>query len=226
VFVYKATNLANGKAYIGVTRGCWKARWARHLTDAADGRPYALHLAIRKHGAGSFLVEALYEASSLAELAACERGVIAEYGTLAPRGYNLTSGGDGCFAVSPTTRARMRAAFRARMERPGEYAKLLAGVRRGHLKLAGRKRASDAIERTRRANIGQRRSAEQKARIRGGMHKSIKLNEIDAAEIRRMAALGENQTDIAKALGISQSLVSRINTGKRWMPLVQGGLTP
>lgn len=96
MFVYKITCVATGKAYIGITTRKVKRRIGCHLADSKSGRPTAIARAIAKHGWAAFKVKVLYEASSKAELLVCERALIAAHGTFAPRGYNLTSGGDGC----------------------------------------------------------------------------------------------------------------------------------
>lgn len=94
MIVYKLTNKINGKSYIGITRYSSAKRWREHLYDAKKGQPRAISGALRKHGATGFEVSILYEAADLAELKVVERGLIAQYGTLAPRGYNMTNGGD------------------------------------------------------------------------------------------------------------------------------------
>lgn len=48
-----------------------------------------------------------------------------------------------------------------------------------------------------------------------GTH-GVKLNEEQVSEVRRRLAAGETQRSIARALGINQSNVSRINSGKAW----------
>ena len=55
--VYLATNTKNGKRYVGLTTGPIATRWYMHCWLAASDADYALHRAIRKHGADAFTVE-------------------------------------------------------------------------------------------------------------------------------------------------------------------------
>jgi group I intron endonuclease len=111
--VYRATNTKTNKSYIGLSAQSGKVRWQKHLraalgeSESYEKSRYLLHKSIRKHGAGAFTFEVLYEAIDLREAKAVERGLIAQYGTLAPLGYNLTSGGEG-YLRSPETIERLR----------------------------------------------------------------------------------------------------------------------
>lgn len=97
-FVYKVTNVVNGKSYIGITRTSVKWRWNAHLcasfNESYNDYNVIFHRAIRKYGIDSFVVETLCESENdlLKEL---ECQYIETYGTLSPNGYNMTKGGDG-----------------------------------------------------------------------------------------------------------------------------------
>jgi len=93
--IYCITNAVNGKQYIGQTRQKLSERWWFHLRSVRAGSETLLHRAIRKHGAGIFTLEQIDLANSLAELNKKEAKYILEMGTIAPRGYNLTTGGEG-----------------------------------------------------------------------------------------------------------------------------------
>ena len=95
---------SNGKRYIGITRQTLNGRWSGHVHDATkspDRRNYrsALHNAMRKHGIDAFSIRVICEAASWRELVAIERGLIAQYGTMVPRGYNMTAGGEGRYGA-------------------------------------------------------------------------------------------------------------------------------
>lgn len=99
-FVYLLTNTITGKCYIGICASKVQRRWRRHCNSAAANKPRnrncpALHGAIRKYGEAVFTIETLYEAVNWQEACKVERGLIAQYGTMAPNGYNLTAGGEG-----------------------------------------------------------------------------------------------------------------------------------
>lgn len=109
--VYKATCRVNGKAYIGKTIYTAQHRWYCHVSIAMSGKSrFPISRAIKKHGANSFILETLYEGVDEREINAVEKGLIASHGTYAPRGYNITSGGEGVSGLkfSEETLAKMR----------------------------------------------------------------------------------------------------------------------
>ena len=96
MFIYKITNIKNGKAYIGLTTKSVCSRWKAHISNAfAKNVQYYLYKAMRKNGLDSFQVETVYEAVDEQELKAVEKGLIAQYGTMTcAGGYNQSSGGE------------------------------------------------------------------------------------------------------------------------------------
>ena len=98
MIVYAVTNLINGKRYIGITEGTLARRWVWHKTAARAGAKTYLHAAMRKYGPESFKTEVLaqvmpgFDRGVLCEM---EKLLIAQEGTLTPKGYNMTPGGDG-----------------------------------------------------------------------------------------------------------------------------------
>ena len=92
--IYRATNTTNGKQYVGQTTHTLKLRWQYHLYSAKSHSSYSLHRAIRKYGAEAFIVEQIDFAESLEELNEKEVQYILQLSTLAPGGYNLTTGGE------------------------------------------------------------------------------------------------------------------------------------
>lgn len=87
--VYKHTS-PSGKSYIGVTSN-YDARNAAHIK--CDSKCRAFSAAIKKYGWNNFLHEILYNGLTLDQANYREQQCINEYGTLAPTGYNLLSGG-------------------------------------------------------------------------------------------------------------------------------------
>jgi predicted GIY-YIG superfamily endonuclease len=61
MIVYLITNAKNQKRYVGITTKALMQRWYEHCWLAASGGTQALYKAIRKHGAGSFLIEKIDE---------------------------------------------------------------------------------------------------------------------------------------------------------------------
>jgi hypothetical protein len=126
----------SGRQYIGVTSWTVARRYAEHCRTARQGRGYALHSAIRKYGQDRFLVETLVIADDIDYLHELELKAIKTFGTLHPAGYNLTAGGEGILGlsersklkrsealkgrpVSSEARAKISAAARLQMQRPG-----------------------------------------------------------------------------------------------------------
>lgn len=92
MIVYLITNIINGKQYVGQTIQVLERRWNFHMSK--NSRCLALKAAIEKYGKENFKVKEVYRALSLEELNKKEQEFIADLNTLAPNGYNLTTGGD------------------------------------------------------------------------------------------------------------------------------------
>lgn len=108
--VYRLTNRVSGKSYIGCTTKGIQNRWALHVRDAKFSKSrYLILQAIRKYGAETFVVEVVGVAESLESMFDLERHWIRESNTISPRGYNMTSGGDGAFDPSPEVIEMLRA---------------------------------------------------------------------------------------------------------------------
>src|SRR5882724_6618744 len=95
IIIYMLTCPA-GRRYIGQTRRLLARRVYQHGRAWQDGQRTALARAVNEHGIDAFTVAVLTECCSIKEAGACERGLIAQYGTHKNAGgYNLTSGGFG-----------------------------------------------------------------------------------------------------------------------------------
>lgn len=96
MFIYKITNKANGKIYIGQTTKTIYARFNKHWHEATyAGRPNNyFHNSLKKYGRDSFLIEEIEECESIEELNLREAYWIKELNTTDKNiGYNLMSGG-------------------------------------------------------------------------------------------------------------------------------------
>jgi hypothetical protein len=160
--VYCITNAVNDKQYVGCTAVAVERRWRKHLSKARNGSGFLLHAAIRKYGASAFGVDVLEVVEGeRADLIAAEIRHIGERQSVAPRGYNMTSGGDGVdFTVEATRakhgaavrdlyadqdwRARRTAALAQAMADPEMRARHVEGVHR-HLARPGAKEAVTAV---------------------------------------------------------------------------------
>ena len=94
-YIYKITNLINGKFYIGKTLSSVENRWKEHCSDSKkrknEKRP--LYSAMNKYGIENFKIEQIEECS---DNIVDEREVYwIEYYQTFKQGYNATKGGDG-----------------------------------------------------------------------------------------------------------------------------------
>lgn len=93
--VYKATNSANGKSYIGKTTRSLEQRKKEHIAKSKKGSMLPFHSAIRKYGDDNFTWNTIAVCESIESLNMAEKSLISEYGTLCPNGYNIHPGGAG-----------------------------------------------------------------------------------------------------------------------------------
>lgn len=129
--IYCITNAVNEKKYVGQTIHTLKWRWRWHLQSARDGSQGALHCAIRLHGAEAFRIEQIAFASTLEELNKKEVLYIALMKTLAPDGYNLTTGGES-FRISEETRKKQSSVAIGR-KMPEKIRRKISEANRGHI---------------------------------------------------------------------------------------------
>lgn len=90
-FIYKITNLLNGKIYIGQTRMTVKQRMYKHYSRANQDDITGIDAAIKKYGKENFSVETLEECEE-EKLDERERYYINLFSSY-DNGYNLTLGG-------------------------------------------------------------------------------------------------------------------------------------
>lgn len=94
--IYKATNLINGKAYVGKTIETLSYRKEKHISDAYTKRfNMIFHRAILKHGERNFKWETLDRVMFPDLLLDLEKFYIAKHNCKMPHGYNMTDGGEG-----------------------------------------------------------------------------------------------------------------------------------
>jgi group I intron endonuclease len=93
--IYKATNIINGKSYIGQTTKPLEKRIGMHYNESMSHRSNThFHKALRKYGIDKFKFEILTAGCSQDDLNMLEIKNISYYNTF-KNGYNSTKGGDG-----------------------------------------------------------------------------------------------------------------------------------
>lgn len=87
-FIYKTTNLINGKIYIG-------AHSTDNMNDSYLGSGFLLHRAIKKYGRENFQREIIHFCENSEELYQLEREIVNEEFIVRDDVYNVTLGGGG-----------------------------------------------------------------------------------------------------------------------------------
>jgi group I intron endonuclease len=178
VLVYKVTNLANGKIYIGKwMRECVQARWNKHVADARLNRGCPLlGRAIRKYGPEGFVIEVICQSWNRKDLGELEKLCVAQYKSNQRKyGYNLTPGGDGApfgegnpmwgRTHSDGVKAKMRA-LRLGSKQTEETKRKISDASRGenngfYGKTHTSERALEGCRKGGRSHLGKKRTKEQ-----------------------------------------------------------------
>ena len=158
--IYIARNKTNGKCYVGQTHRSVRRRMNEHFRDPRKN--HAFDLAFRKYGPAAFDIITVYGVPSEL-LDQWESFFISALNTLAPNGYNLTTGGNGGLR-SDETRAknRDRSIGFARHNKPHsqETKDLIRSI------LTGRKPTPEQVEKMRMKKVGVPKSEKAKAATR------------------------------------------------------------
>lgn len=94
-YIYKLTNIKNGKVYIGKTLRP-ETRFIKHRSAAKCGLPGLINEAIRKHGEENFSYKVIVSCFNDSDGYAYEKLLVAQYdSTNRANGYNRQSGGIG-----------------------------------------------------------------------------------------------------------------------------------
>jgi group I intron endonuclease len=95
VCIYKATNILNGKSYIGYTKNFTKRKNIHKNSALRKNINFVFYQAIRKYGWDNFKWEVIYESWDQKHcLTIMEPYFIVEHNTFGENGYNMTRGGE------------------------------------------------------------------------------------------------------------------------------------
>lgn len=147
IIIYKATNILNGKVYIGQTTNSLEYRRSQHIREAKDEkrkRPY-FHNAIVKYGESNFVFETIDTASTIDELNAKEQWWIEFYhSTDKNYGYNLDSGGKNC-TKSEETKRKISECKKELWKDESVATRMRQGLRAGVETMKNKKGSTDTI---------------------------------------------------------------------------------
>lgn len=192
-YIYKITNLINGKIYIGKTNNLIR-RWGEHLKHAKAGKPYPIHRAISKYGAENFSKEIIGTYFDEHDSLQGEIELISLYKANDMNiGYNLTTGGDGVVGYTFTKEAKRK------------ISKAMTGKT-----LSEEHKENIAIHWT-----VEKRSEHSKL-FQGEKGFSSKLTEKEVKEIKQLLKNGLSTRTIAKMFNVGKTIIGYIGSGKRW----------
>jgi group I intron endonuclease len=167
--IYLVTNLVNYKCYVGKTAGSLLGRRRNHESLARRGSKHALHSALRKYGFDKFTWQEICSNVPNNELEEYEIDVIEFVNCRTPKGYNMTSGGDGTkgHKHSVKTLATMSAAQKKRFaESP------MSMEQRKTISLTNSKRKATEATKAKmsKSRLGHATSKETKAKIKAALN--------------------------------------------------------
>ena len=226
--VYQIRNTVNGKIYIGSTAIEFAGRWREHRKNLRGGRHCNQHLqnAWRKHGEETFVFEILLYCDP-------ENCILYEqtYLDVGQPEYNIcmTAGSSLGYRHTEETKARLSQIAKERLKDPS--ANPMYGRRGESAPAYGRKHSRDARQKMSEAHMGVKnpmygrcganhpshgKSPTEQTRRQIALSVADKLTIKDVRVIKRALRWKIPQSTIAKHFQVSQALISKINTGKRW----------
>lgn len=155
-------DFSNGKSYIGITTKTTLHRFAGHEKAARNGLRSPLYEAWRKHGAPRCVTLALLENKDLQD---AEKKAIAAFRTLAPRGYNVSLGGEASPMQHPAARAKVSSIMKAAWA-DQEKARRYAEGMRGNANRKGKKNSPEHNAKVSAALKGKPFTEQHKAALR------------------------------------------------------------
>lgn len=118
--VYRLTNIVTGKKYIGKTIQ-YTIRMKYHATKYS--KCHYLRNSIKKYGWNNFRKDIIIKNVPEEDLNNIEKSYIEIENTIAPNGYNLTKGGEGCSGLVHTNEVKQRLSIINTGERHPQFGK-------------------------------------------------------------------------------------------------------
>lgn len=176
MIIYKITNIADGKSYIGQTIEGIDARWSDHVwkAKAAMYPNIYLHNAIRKHGVEKFQRNILCECGTKEILDIMETFMIMVHKAhISDGGYNMTWGGEGLNGYHHTIETKRKIGeanahpTEETRRRKSEWPRSDEMRKKISVSSKGKKMSDEAKEKMRKAKIGKKFSEEHKRNMCG-----------------------------------------------------------
>lgn len=153
--VYLRRNTINGRCYVGQTKAFKKREWQwKNLK-----RHYNKYIDVDRelHGLDKFTVEVLAEADSRDEAFELEKRFIAEYNSVWPNGYNISTGGGGGSGVKRSEETKQKMSEAKKGENHPMYGK--------HHSEEHKQKISDALKAENNPMYGKHHSDEAKQKM-------------------------------------------------------------
>ena len=156
-YVYKITNTVNEKAYIGISiHEPETDRIKKHLSGRGNR---LLASAIKKYGQNTLAYEILEENVFPELLPKLEVFYISKFNTVAPYGYNLTSGGEENKKASKESRQKMSEAKKGRKFSAETRSKMSEAHKGEKNHFYGKKHSAEACSKISEAQTGKKRGS-------------------------------------------------------------------
>ena len=177
MYVYKMTNLLNGKIYVGLSTVDTPYNKRNYY-----GSGHLIKRAIKKHGKKAFKKEIVFETNDLEELKNYEKDMIYELQTNNEM-YNIAEGGQTGHWMKFKSEEEIKSIREKIRQSLLEYYKENDSSTKGMKfdygpriseALRGRKQPRDLVERRNKSNTGKRRTKEQKENISSAIKEAYK----------------------------------------------------
>ena len=170
--LYRATLVADGRKYYGITKRTLEERREGHLKDAMAGKGFYFQSALKKHGAEAFIWEVVEQHDDLDLLCEREKHWIAKEGTTDPsKGFNLAGGGQ---MFRPSEETSKKLSEQKQGEKNPMYGKPITDEHRENLRAAhggegngmfGKKQSEEAKAKIAAKITGSHHTEETKAKM-------------------------------------------------------------
>lgn len=208
--VYLHVCLLSGKGYVGKTCCTVRRRWQGHVQRSGKQNLAVAH-AIAKHGEDAWLHSVLQECDTNEQACEAERAWIAELGTMAPDGYNLTSGGEGAPGWKATDETRRKMSEKKRgVPKTEEHKRKISESNRG------KKHGPEWAEKCAQAHRGKKLTPAQLEEKRATLHRIHEANrgkKYDRERVEKSAAKHRGRS-INKGKVLSEETKAKISASR------------